>query len=588
MEIRLSLRLKLFVWSSGLAEPEIICQCKIPVLILYGFLTSLELARQKFRCNTGVRTFCDAINFGAMADRKHITRSTGILGIATSLSRVGGLVRDVLVAYLFGAGFATDVFFMAFTIPNLLRRFFAEGSLTAAFVPTFSEVYHLQGEDEARRGGNICCDPLTLAMVFVQFAGILGSPWLVQGIGYGFADIPGKLALTNTLNQVMFPYIFFVSLLALATGILNVRGHFFLPAVSPLVLNLSMIACGLLFSTLCDPPILSLAFGVLLGGVLQLLMQFPVLRRYRQLPKPDFHFFDPVVRKITRLMLPGLFGVAVYQINVIITRVLASFLPEGSVSYLYYGQRLFEFPQGIFIVSLAQAVLPTLSRQAAEDDRPALAESLRFALMLMLIGILPATVGLVLCAEPIYSLFFMRGEFGPHEVHQSALALAAYAPGLLCVGFSRVLVPTFYALKDTRTPVVISFWTMLVNAALGLALMWPLQHVGLALALSLASLFNALLLVGVLLRRLPELDLKPLVPALLRLLLPTLAMGLLVWNILNTVDWLQPGHSAVKGLVVSAAVLGGLAVYALGCLLMRIPEAAEAWGIVRRKLSRRV
>lgn len=522
-----------------------------------------------------------------MSDRKQITRSTGILGFATGLSRIGGLVRDVVVAGLFGAGFATDVFFMAFTIPNLLRRFFAEGSLTAAFVPTFSEIYHLQGQQEARRVANICWTLLTLVLVGIVVAGILGSPLLVHVIGYGFAGIPGKLALTDTLNRLMFPYIFFVSLLALATGILNVRGHFFLPAVSPLILNISMIMSGLLLSGWCDPPILSLAIGVLLGGLLQLLMQFPVLRRYRQVPRPDFHFRDPAVRKIGRLMLPGLFGVAIYQVNVIVTRLLASFLPEGSVSYLYYGQRLFEFPQGIFIVSLAQAVLPTLSRQAAENDRPALAESVRFALILMLIGILPATVGLVLCAEPIYGLFFMRGQFGSHEVHQSALALAAYAPGLLCVGFSRVLAPTFYALKDTRTPVIISFYTLLVNATLGLLLMGPLLHVGLALALSLASLFNALLLGGILLRRLPELDLRPLLPTLAKLVLPVTLMGGTVWKILSVVDWLQPGNSALKALLLATAVVSGLFIYAGGCLLLKVDEAGEGWGLVKRKLLRR-
>ncbi|ORJ63352.1 murein biosynthesis integral membrane protein MurJ [Geothermobacter hydrogeniphilus] len=521
-----------------------------------------------------------------MTDRQQITRSTGILGAATGLSRIGGLVRDVVVAGLFGAGFATDAFFMAFTIPNLLRRFFAEGSLTAAFVPTYSEIYHLQGEDEARRVANICWTLLTLVMAVVVAAGIFASPWLVGAIGHGFAATPGKLALTDMLNRLMFPYIFFVSLLALATGILNVRGHFFLPAVSPLVLNLSMITSGLLFSGWCDPPILSLAFGVILGGLLQLLMQIPVLRRHRQLPKPDFHFFDPAVRKITRLMIPGLFGVAIYQVNVIITRLLASFLPEGSVSYLYYGQRLFEFPQGIFIVSLAQAVLPTLSRQAAENDRPALAESVRFALMLMLVGILPATVGLILCAEPVYSLFFMRGQFGSNAVHQSALALAAYAPGLLCVGFSRVLAPTFYALKDTRTPVLISFWTLLINVGLGLLLMGPMRHVGLALALSVASLFNALLLGGVLLRRLPELNLRPMLPALMKLIVPVMVMGLAVWSILGSVDWLQPGNLLHKGVVLTLAVTAGLLLYGGGCLLFRVEGADRVGEIIRRKLFR--
>jgi len=527
------------------------------------------------------------VNPCAMTERKQISRSTGILGAATGLSRVGGLVRDMVVAGLFGAGFATDAFFMAFTIPNLLRRFFAEGSLTAAFVPTYTEIYHLHGAQEAKRVANICWTLLLLVMSVVVLLGIICSPWIVAGIGHGFSATPGKLALTDLLNRWMFPYILFASLLALITGILNVRGHFFVPAVSPLLLNISMIACGALLSGICDPPILSLAFGVLLGGILQLLLQVPVLSRRGLLPKPDFRFADPAVKKITRLMIPGLFGVAIYQVNVIVTRLLASFLPEGSVSYLYYGQRLFEFPQGIFIVSLAQAVLPTLSRQAAEDDRPALAESLRFALVLMLIGILPATIGLVLCAEPVYGLFFMRGQFDANAVHQSALALAAYAPGLLCVGFSRVLAPTFYALKDTRTPVIISFWTLLVNVGLGLLLMGPLAHVGLALALSIASLFNALVLAWLLMRKMPEIDLWPLGALLCKLIPPALIMGAVVWKILSIADWAQPGAHLFKGALLTAAVISGMLVYAGGCLVCRVEEAGEVWQTLRNKLVRR-
>ncbi len=520
-----------------------------------------------------------------MSERRHITRSTSILGLATMLSRVGGLVRDMVVAWMFGAGMATDAFFVAFTIPNLLRRFFAEGSLTAAFVPVFTEVYQLQGEAEARRVANICWTLLTLVMVVVTVLGILASPLLVRGIGFGFGAVAGKLALTDSLNRLMFPYIFFASLLALATGILNVRGHFFLPALSPLLLNLSMILAAVLLAPWFDPPIYALATGVLLGGLLQLLMQFPVLARHGFLPKPDFSFADPVVRRIAGLMVPGLFGVAIYQINVILTRLLASFLPQGSVSYLYYGQRLFEFPQGVFIVSLAQAVLPSMSRQAAAGDLDELRRSLDFAMALMLLVILPATVGLLLCAEPLYALFFMRGSFAADDVRQTALALTAYAPGLLFVGFSRILAPTFYALKDTRTPVRISFWTLLVNAGLGLLLMGPLRHVGLALALSLASVFNAACLWWRLKRYLPHIALRRFLLLALRLLPAVAGMTLAVSLILQQVDWLQPGRLPVKTALLAAAVLAGGGVYLLGCLLLRVPEVAEGWQLLRRKFT---
>ncbi len=293
-----------------------------------------------------------------MSEKKQISKATGIMGLATGLSRVAGLARDMIVASLFGAGFGTDAFFMAFTIPNLLRRFFAEGSLTAAFVPTFADVYHRQGEEEAGRVANICWTLLLLVMVLVVLAGIAASPWIVKAIGYGFRNVQGKLALTDFLNRLMFPYIFFVSLLALLTGILNVMGHYFLPAVSPLFLNLGMILCALVLSPVFSVPITALAIGVLLGGAIQLLIQFPILQKKGIRLRLDFHFRHPAVVRMARLMLPGIAGVAIYQINVVVTRLLASFLPQGSVSYLYYGQRLFEFPQGIFIVSLAQAVLP--------------------------------------------------------------------------------------------------------------------------------------------------------------------------------------------------------------------------------------
>lgn len=507
--------------------------------------------------------------------------------MATGLSRVGGLLRDMVVAAVFGAGFTTDAFFVAFTIPNLLRRFFAEGSLTAAFVPTFTDIVQQQGRDEARKVANICFTLLSLVMVAVVLAGILGSPLLVKLIGYGFSGIPGKLELTDQLNRVMFPYIFFVSLLALVTGVLNVQKHYFWPAVSPLVLNLSMIFSALLLSPLFNEPIFALACGVLLGGGLQLAMQAPVLRRHGFFPRPDFSFRHPAVKRISRLMLPGLAGVAIYQVNVIVTRLLASFLAEGSVSYLYYGQRLFEFPQGIFIVSLAQAVLPAFSRQVAGQDWDGFRQSLRFSLFLVLIVTLPATLGLVLCAEPVFALFFMRGAFDADAVRQASLALMAYAPGLVFVGISRMLVAAFYALKDTRTPVLISFWTLLVNALGGLVLMQFIGHVGLALALSLSAAFNSLALV-ILLKGKTELPkAAEFASLLLRQTLPLVLMALAVAALLSGIDWTAPGHHLQQGGVLTLAVVGGILLYAAGCMVCRVPEAAEVWQLLRRKLLRK-
>lgn len=518
-----------------------------------------------------------------MSEKRYITRAAGSLGSATLFSRVAGLIRDMVIASQFGAGLLTDAFFMAFTLPNLLRRFFAEGSLTAAFVPTFSEVTKLEGEAEARRVATICWTLLLLVMVIVTLAGIIASPLIVKGIGYGFAEVPGKLELTNSLNRVMFPFILFVSLLALVTGILNVRGHFFLPAFSPVILNLSMIACSLLLAEQFSTPIMALAIGVLIGGILQLGMQFPLLFSLGFRPALDWNFRHPAVARITRLMLPGIAGVAIYQINVVVTRLLASFLPEGSVSYLYYGQRLFEFPQGIVIASLAQAVLPVMSRQMTDNDTAGFKDSLRFSFELLLLLILPATIGLILCAVPVYSLFFMTGEFSFAAVTQSSYALMAYAPGLMFVGVSRVVVPAFYSMKDTRTPVWVSFWTLIVNLLAGLVLMQYFSHVGLAIALTLASLFNAVILTVLLRRRVGSLSLHALAGSLVRTVPALILMGITTWVILGFGVWEDAAYRLQNGMILAAAVFSGGIVYLTACRLFGVSVVSELRGLLKKK-----
>ncbi len=519
-----------------------------------------------------------------MAVKNKIASATLVMAAATALSRVAGLVRDMVVARLFGAGFATDAFFMAFTLPNLLRRFFGEGALTAAFVPTFSEVYHRRSQQEAQQLANRCASLLLLTMLLVVGLGIALSPWIVQGIGFGFSGIEGKLALTDQLNRLMFPFIGLVSLLALITGVLNVHGHFFLPSLSPLFLNLAMILSALTLGRLFDQPIFALAIGVLLGGCLQLFLQWPVLLRYGIRFRPDFRFRrDEHLTRIVRLMLPGIAGVAIYQINVIVTRLLASFLPEGSVSYLYYGQRLFEFPQGIFIVSLAQAALPLMSQQVAEEDREGLQHSLGFALALISIFALPAALGLMLCAKPVYSLFFLGGEFDLTALEHTSWALICYAPGLLFVGYSRIAAQTFFALKDTRTPVVISFWTLLVNAAAGLALMGPFGHLGLAGALTLASFFNALMLLGALRYKVGPFLRESLRLPLLKALPGCALMVMVVWWLLSLFDWTQLGHGLEKSLYLFGAISIGALVYLSCGLLFRLEELRRGVDLLLRK-----
>jgi putative peptidoglycan lipid II flippase len=421
----------------------------------------------------------------------------------------------------------------------------------------------------------------------VTVAGILASPWIVKTIGLGYAAVPGKIDLTVFLNRLMFPYIFFVSLLALITGVLNVLGHYFLPAFSTVLLNVCMIASAFVLAPYFAVPVTALAFGVLLGGALQLAIQFPMLHRKGFRLQFDTNFRHPAVQRISRLMIPGIVGVAIYQINVVVSSLLASFLPEGSVSYLYYGQRLFELPLGIFIVSLAQAVLPSMSRQVTAGDSAGLKDSLRFVLVLIAVITVPASVGLMQCAIPIYSLFFMRGAFQYQDVYQTALALTAFAPGLLFVGLSRMVVPTFYALKDTRTPVLVSFWTLLANAVLGYILMVPLKHVGLALALTLASLFNCMMLLWLLRRKIGGLGLKVVYGSLVKVIPPTLLMAGFTHLVLGRISWEQPGSVVGKSTALMIAVAGGGTLYILGCLAMGLPEARDVVLLLKKKFQRK-
>lgn len=518
--------------------------------------------------------------------RVHMLGATAVLGFSTLLSRCAGLVRDMVIAAMFGASYGTDAFFIAFTIPNLLRRFFAEGSLTAAFVPVFSGVQRTKGDAEAVIVARQCWSLLIAIVGVLTALGILFSPVIVALVGHGFASVPGKIALTIDLTRVMFPYIFFVSLLALVTGVLNVYGHYFIPAFSPLLLNLSIIASALFLSTHMALPIEALAWGVLVGGVLQLLISLPVFRHHGFKLTPTLTLNHPAVKRIVLLMLPGIMGVAIYQINVVVTRLLASFLEQGSVSWLYYSQRLFEFPQGIFIASLAQALLPAMSRHAADGQESELLDSLRYGLNLIILITLPAAVGLAICSHALFSQLFMSGEFTYTDVVNSATALIAYAPGLLFVGISRVIVPLFHARQDTRTPVIISFWTLLVNAGAGLFLMQRFSYIGLAAALSLASCFNALVLLALLRRKLTVVfALKPSVAVLLRAGLATILMGFAVQGILQYGVWEQ-GFNPGNVLCLGAAVGGGMIVYMLACLFMGLKEVTEIWYLVGKRLWR--
>ncbi|SNB44968.1 murein biosynthesis integral membrane protein MurJ [Geobacter sp. DSM 9736] len=522
-----------------------------------------------------------------MSEKKNIARAAGVLGFATILSRIMGMVRDIVVSRIFGAGFATDAFFAAFQIPNMLRRFFAEGALTSAFVPTFAEYRTREGEESARELANICFTLLTIVMAGITLFGILFSPQIVHLMFPGFASQPSKMELTVFLNRLMFPYIFFISLVALCMGILNTLRHFFTPAISTVFLNIAMIVCALFLHDRFAVPITALAVGVLVGGLLQLLLQLPTLYRLGFPIRPNFSFGHPAVKRISLLMGPSIFGAGVYYLNIMVGAILASFLPQGSVSYLYYAQRLFEFPQGIFTVSIAQAVLPSLSSQAAAGRYEEMKESLAFGMRLTLFITVPAALGLMVCSTPIFSLIFMGGAFDYEKAVRSGEALFYYSMGLTVVAMVRVLVPAFYAQKDTKTPVATAFAAFLLNVIFSLLLMKPLLHGGLALATTLSSLVNLLLLVWLLRRKIGPFGGKSLALSGLKALLASLPMAGLVYFIMGAIDWSVPGEKVLKTGVLGGAIVAGMALFMLCAHLLRCEEAHEVVRLVRRKILKK-
>jgi len=502
------------------------------------------------------------------------------------LSRVMGMVRDMVVSRLFGAGLATDAFFGAFQIPNMLRRFFAEGALTAAFVPTFSATLHQHGEQEARELANVCFTVLTIVMAALTLGGIIFSPLIVGIMFPGFKAEPGKLELAILLNRLMFPYIFFISLVALCMGILNTVRHFFTPAISTVFLNISMILAALCLRGYFEAPITALAIGVLIGGCVQLILQLPVLWHKGFPLRPSFRFDNPDLRRISLLMLPSLFGVGVYYLNIIVSAILASQLPQGSVSYLYYAQRLFEFPQGVFTVSIAQAVLPSLSKQAADGDMASLKDTLSFGLRVTLFITIPAMAGLIVCSTPIFSLIFMGGAFDYAKVINSAQALMFYSLGLTSVAMTRVLAPAFYALKDTKTPVVTAFITFLLNLALSLALMGPLKHGGLALATTLSASANMLLLLWLIRRAVGPINGRALLISGSKSVAASLPMAAAVWYACSFVDWSHSGEKLLKGTVVGGAIASGTMIYLLVVTVLGSSETSDVMALLRKKMGK--
>jgi putative peptidoglycan lipid II flippase len=438
-----------------------------------------------------------------------LLKSTAQVGAATIVSRILGFVRDVVFARYFGASATTDAFFLAFKIPNFMRRLFAEGSFSLAFVPVLSEVR--ASGDRAALKDLIDHVTGTLAgvLLILTAVGVLAAPAVLAVFAPGWA-LEGRpeFGLSAQMLRITFPYILLISLTALAGGILNSFDRFLIPALTPVLLNLSLIAAAVLLSTRLEVPIMALAWGVLVAGIVQLLVQVPALLRLGLLPRPRWGWRHSGVRRILRLMIPTLVGSSVAQINLLLDTVIATFLISGSVSWLYYSDRLLEFPLGVFGVALSTVILPNLSRKFALQNPAGFSATLDWSLRLAAIITLPAAVGLTVLASPILVTLFQYRAFQVSDVEMAALSLSAYALGLPAFIAVKVLAPGFYARQDTKTPVKIAIIAMVSNMVLNLLFVWSLvamefrgQHMGLALASSVAAYINAGLLYRMLRRQ---------------------------------------------------------------------------------------
>ena len=421
-------------------------------------------------------------------------RSVFSTGSGTLLSRVLGLVRDVVIASTFGAGASADTFFVAFRIPNFFRRLFGEGAFSHAFVPVLGEYRVSRSEEEVRDLVGHVAGTLGAVLLAVTAAGILAAPVLVYVFASGFAGEPDQAALTGSLLRLTFPYLLFISLTAFAGGILNTWGRFAIPAVTPSLLNVALIASAIGLAPHFDEPVTALAWGVLIGGAAQLAFQLPFLWRIRMLVRPRLRFAHEGVRRIVRLIVPAVLGVSVAQVNLLVDTQFASYLATGSISWLYYSDRLMEFPLGVFGIALATVALPTLAARHVGEDEGGFQATLDWALRLVLVIALPAALGLGLLAVPMIATVFQYGEFGTHAVRMSALSLSAYAAGLVAFVAVKVLAAGFHARQEMRVPVRIAMVAMVANVVFNLLLIGPMAHAGLALASSLAAWLNAALL----------------------------------------------------------------------------------------------
>ncbi|WP_417760143.1 murein biosynthesis integral membrane protein MurJ [Shewanella sp.] len=508
---------------------------------------------------------------------RKLVRSGLIVSAMTLISRVLGLVRDVVVASLMGAGVSADVFFFANKIPNFLRRLFAEGAFAQAFVPVLTEYQETKSSDEVRELLAKVAGTLGVLVSIVTVIGVLASPALTAlfGAGWFVAWLHGeadgaKFELASLMLKITFPYLWFITFTALAGSILNTRGRFAVSAFTPVFLNVAIIAAAIFLSPKLDHPEIGLAWGVFAGGVIQFLFQIPFLLRERALVRPRWGWDHEGVVKIRKLMLPALFGVSVSQINLLLDTFIASFLVTGSISWLYYSDRLLEFPLGLFGIAIATVILPALSKRFVTADKQDFNDTMDWGIRAVILLGAPAMAGLIVLAQPMLMVLFMRGEFSVSDVAHAGASLVAYGSGLLSFMLIKVLAPGYYARQDTKTPVKYGIIAMVSNMVFNIMLAVPFGYVGLAIATSMSAALNTCLLYrGLHQRDVYRLSSKTLV-FIAKVLLAVCAMvALLVYFTPDVQQWAQ-WHFAERVQHLLGLIAAGAAVYAVVLLVTGI------------------
>jgi putative peptidoglycan lipid II flippase len=534
-----------------------------------------------------------------------VARSAGIVSLAVMASRILGLVREVIFAKLFGASasYANDAYVIAFRIPNLLRDLFAEGALSSAFVTVFSDYLVTKGEKEAFRLSNLVANALLLTLGILVALGIIFAPELVSLIAHGFQADPEKFALTVKMTQIMMPFILLVALAAQAMGVLNSRGHFAVPALSASFFNVGSIIGGLFFAVIMtgrdfahpvkailEHPtegIIGMAYGVLIGGFLQFAVQWPTLRKAGFSYRPILSFTDPGVQRIFKLMGPAVIGASAVQINVLINSNFASSIPgDGAISWLTYAFRLMQFPLGVFGVAIATATLPSISKSAALEDlagfRRTIASSIRLTFLLSI----PSTVGLIVLGRPIIALIYEGGKFNDNDTTHTASALACYAIGLAGYSAIKILAPAFYALKDARTPMMISLLSIAINFVMNWSLVDVLQERGLALSTSAVALLNFALLYFFMQKRINGIEGRKTAVSILKIILASLVMAIACWAVSQGVYQFVGDTRVARMINVMVSVGVGAGVFYVAAYWMGVEELKSAVSTIGGRFKR--